>query len=137
MRRVIGGDAAYWFVLFLVIAAVAIGGAVRVLLGVATFFALLAIYAGRRLVALSAWHCFQLKTHAPLQTRVGIATGLVVVGDLVGSGASPGQVLGRASRNNVPATPPARPGPARTNKDLSARATQSYPLQARIMSAAR
>jgi class 3 adenylate cyclase len=27
-----------------------------------------------------------LKTHAPLQTRVGIATGLVVVGDLVGSG---------------------------------------------------
>jgi predicted ATPase/class 3 adenylate cyclase len=29
-----------------------------------------------------------LKSHAPLQTRVGIATGLVVVGDLVGSGAS-------------------------------------------------
>ena len=28
-----------------------------------------------------------LKTHAPLQTRVGIATGLVVVGDLIGSGA--------------------------------------------------
>src|SRR5262252_226325 len=28
------------------------------------------------------------KTHAPLQTRVGIATGLVVVGDLIGSGAS-------------------------------------------------
>jgi AAA ATPase domain/Adenylate and Guanylate cyclase catalytic domain len=27
-----------------------------------------------------------LRTHAPLQTRVGIATGLVVVGDLVGSG---------------------------------------------------
>jgi class 3 adenylate cyclase/tetratricopeptide (TPR) repeat protein len=27
-----------------------------------------------------------LKAHAPLQTRVGIATGLVVVGDLVGSG---------------------------------------------------
>ena len=26
-----------------------------------------------------------LKTHAPLQTRVGIATGLVVVGDLIGS----------------------------------------------------
>jgi class 3 adenylate cyclase/predicted ATPase len=26
------------------------------------------------------------KTHAPLQTRVGIATGLVVVGDLIGSG---------------------------------------------------
>ena len=29
-----------------------------------------------------------LRTHAPLQTRVGIATGLVVVGDLIGSGAS-------------------------------------------------
>jgi class 3 adenylate cyclase len=29
-----------------------------------------------------------LKTHAPLRTRVGIATGLVVVGDLIGSGAS-------------------------------------------------
>ena len=29
-----------------------------------------------------------LKTHAPLQTRVGIATGLVVVGDLIGAGAS-------------------------------------------------
>ena len=29
-----------------------------------------------------------LKTHAALQTRVGIATGLVVVGDLFGSGAS-------------------------------------------------
>ena len=27
-----------------------------------------------------------LKTHAPLQTRVGIATGLVVVGELIGSG---------------------------------------------------
>src|SRR5271170_8027757 len=30
----------------------------------------------------------QLKTHAALQTRVGIATGLVVVGDLIGSGTS-------------------------------------------------
>src|SRR6202795_3232402 len=29
-----------------------------------------------------------LKTHAALQTRVGIATGVVVVGDLIGSGAS-------------------------------------------------
>ena len=28
----------------------------------------------------------QVKTHAALQTRVGIATGLVVVGDLIGSG---------------------------------------------------
>jgi class 3 adenylate cyclase/predicted ATPase len=34
-----------------------------------------------------------LKTHAPLQSRVGIATGLVVVGDLVGSGASQEQAI--------------------------------------------
>ena len=34
-----------------------------------------------------------LTTHAPLQTRVGIATGLVVVGDLVGSGASQEQAI--------------------------------------------
>ena len=34
-----------------------------------------------------------LKTHATLQTRVGIATGLVVVGDLIGSGASQEQAI--------------------------------------------
>jgi hypothetical protein len=34
-----------------------------------------------------------LKTHPPLQTRVGIATGLVVVGDLIGSGASQEQAI--------------------------------------------
>ena len=34
-----------------------------------------------------------LKTHAPLQTRVGIATGQVVVGDLIGSGASQEQAI--------------------------------------------
>jgi class 3 adenylate cyclase len=34
-----------------------------------------------------------LKTHAPIQTRVGIATGLVVVGDLIGSGASQEQAI--------------------------------------------
>jgi class 3 adenylate cyclase/predicted ATPase len=34
-----------------------------------------------------------LKTHAALQTRIGIATGLVVVGDLVGSGASQEQAI--------------------------------------------
>ena len=34
-----------------------------------------------------------LKTLAPLQTRVGIATGLVVVGDLIGSGASQEQAI--------------------------------------------
>ena len=34
-----------------------------------------------------------LKPRAPLQTRVGIATGLVVVGDLIGSGASQEQAI--------------------------------------------
>ena len=34
-----------------------------------------------------------LKTHAALQTRVGIATGLVVVGHLIGSGASQEQAI--------------------------------------------
>jgi class 3 adenylate cyclase len=34
-----------------------------------------------------------LKTHSPLQTRVGIATGLVVVGDLIGAGASQEQAI--------------------------------------------
>ena len=34
-----------------------------------------------------------LETHATLQTRVGIATGLVVVGDLIGSGASQEQAI--------------------------------------------
>jgi len=43
-----------------------------------------AVRAGLELVAAISG----LKTHAVLQTRVGIATGLVVVGDLIGSGAS-------------------------------------------------
>ena len=43
-----------------------------------------AVRAGLELVAAVS----DLKTHAALQTRVGIATGLVVVGDLIGSGAS-------------------------------------------------
>ena len=34
-----------------------------------------------------------LKTHAPLKTRIGIATGLVVVGDLIGSGAAQEQAI--------------------------------------------
>ena len=34
-----------------------------------------------------------LNTHAALQTRVGIATGVVVVGDLIGSGASQEQAI--------------------------------------------
>ena len=35
----------------------------------------------------------ELKSSAPLQTRVGIATGLVVVGDLIGSGAAQEQAV--------------------------------------------
>ena len=48
-----------------------------------------AVRAGLELVAAVSG----LKTHAALQTRVGIATGLVVVGDLLGSGASQEQAI--------------------------------------------
>ena len=48
-----------------------------------------AVRAGLELVATVSG----LKTHAALQTRVGIATGLVVVGDLIGSGASQEQAI--------------------------------------------
>src|SRR3984893_11753657 len=48
-----------------------------------------AVRAGLELVAAVS----DLKTHATLQTRVGIATGLVVVGDLIGSGASQEQAI--------------------------------------------
>ena len=48
-----------------------------------------AVRAGLELVAAVS----DLKTHAAMQTRVGIATGLVVVGDLIGSGASQEQAI--------------------------------------------
>ena len=48
-----------------------------------------AVRAGLELVAAVG----ALKGEAPLQTRVGIATGLVVVGDLIGSGASQEQAI--------------------------------------------
>jgi class 3 adenylate cyclase len=48
-----------------------------------------AVRAGLNLVAAVS----ELNTHAALQTRVGIATGLVVIGDLVGSGASQEQAV--------------------------------------------
>ena len=48
-----------------------------------------AVRAGLELVA----GVNDLKTHAALQIRVGIATGLVVVGDLIGSGASQEQAI--------------------------------------------
>ena len=46
-----------------------------------------------------------LKTHAPLQTRVGIATRLVVVGDLVGSGASQEPTIAGETPNPTSARP--------------------------------
>ena len=48
-----------------------------------------AVRAGLELVAAVGG----LKTHAALQTRVGIATGMVVVGDLIGSGSSQEQAI--------------------------------------------
>ena len=48
-----------------------------------------AVRAGLELIAAAS----SLKTHAALQTRVGMATGLVVVGDLIGSGASQEQAI--------------------------------------------
>jgi predicted ATPase/class 3 adenylate cyclase len=48
-----------------------------------------AVRAGLKLVAAVS----DLKTRAILQTRVGISTGLVVVGDLIGSGASQEQAI--------------------------------------------
>ncbi len=48
-----------------------------------------AVRAGLELVAAVSG----LKTYAELQTRVGIATGLVVVGDLIGAGASQEQAI--------------------------------------------
>ena len=48
-----------------------------------------AVRAGLELVAAVT----SLKTHAALQSRVGVATGLVVVGDLIGSGASQEQAI--------------------------------------------
>jgi class 3 adenylate cyclase/predicted ATPase len=48
-----------------------------------------AVHAGLKLVAAVS----NLKTHAALQTRVGIATGLVVIGDLIGSGSAQEQAV--------------------------------------------
>ena len=48
-----------------------------------------AVRSGLKLVAAVS----DLKTHAALHTRVGIATGLVVVGDLIGAGASQEQAI--------------------------------------------
>jgi hypothetical protein len=62
-----------------------------------------AVRAGLQLVAAVAG----LKTRAPLQTRVGIATGLVVVSDLIGSGTAQEQASDRR-RDAEPCGAPAR-----------------------------
>ena len=54
-----------------------------------------AVRAGLELVAAVA----TLKTRAPLQTRVGVATGLVVVGDLIGSGSAQEQAVSGETPN--------------------------------------
>jgi class 3 adenylate cyclase len=54
-----------------------------------------AVRAGLELVAAVT----SLKTQASLQTRVGIATGLVVFGDLIGSGASQEHAIVGATPN--------------------------------------
>ena len=61
-----------------------------------------AVRAGLELIAAVA----TLKTRAPLQTRVGIATGLVVVGDLIGSGEA--QERGIVGETPEPCGAPAR-----------------------------
>jgi len=69
-----------------------------------------AVRAGLELIAAVAG----LKTRAALQTRVGIATGLVVVGDLVGSGAEHGghcRGHTKTSRQSLRARGPRSQGP--------------------------
>ena len=60
-----------------------------------------AVRAGLELVASVG----TLKTHATLQTRVGIATGLVVIGDLIGSGGIVGETPNLAARLQSVAEP--------------------------------
>src|SRR5215831_869113 len=60
-----------------------------------------------------------LKTHAALQTRVGIATGLVVVGDLIGSG----EVLERGIVGETPILAARLQGIAEPNMVVIAEAT--------------
>ena len=63
-----------------------------------------------------------LKSSAPLQTRVGIATGLVVVGDLIGSGAAQEQRLSARRRTSRHAC---KGLPSRT-RSSSPRARESF-----------
>jgi hypothetical protein len=59
-----------------------------------------------------------LKSPVPMQTRVGVATGLVVVGDLIGSGASQEQAIVGETPNSRHAC---KASPSRT-RSLSPRA---------------
>ena len=64
-----------------------------------------------------------LKSSAPLQTRVGIATGLVVVGDLIGSGEAQERGLWARRRTSQRAC---KASPSRTrSSSLRARASSS------------
>ena len=57
-----------------------------------------AVRAGLELIAAVS----ALKAASPLQTRIGIATGLVVVGDLIGTGCSPGASGGGRAPTSQP-----------------------------------
>jgi class 3 adenylate cyclase len=61
-----------------------------------------------------------LKTHAPLQSRVGIATGLVVVGDLIGSG----EAQERGIVKETPNLGARLQGPAQPNSVVIAESTR-------------
>jgi class 3 adenylate cyclase len=82
-----------------------------------------AVHAGLELVKTVS----DLKTHAPLQTRVGIATGLVVVGDLIGSGATQEQAIVGETPNLA----------ARLQGCQSVRRCRSRALQLEMQNAAR
>jgi class 3 adenylate cyclase len=58
-----------------------------------------AVRAGLELIAAVT----ALKASAPLQTRVGVATGLVVVGDLIGAGSARSKRLSARHRTSQPA----------------------------------
>src|SRR4029077_6470459 len=61
-----------------------------------------------------------LKTRAPLQTRIGIATGLVVVGDLIGAGES----QERGIVGETPSPPPRLQVAAKPNAVVIAESTR-------------
>jgi class 3 adenylate cyclase len=74
-----------------------------------------------------------LKTNAPLQTRVGIATGLVVVGDLIGSG----EAQERAIVGETPNLAARLQGVAEPNSVVIAESTRSAASGTRLCAARR